>query len=308
MAEITASAVKELREKSGAGMMDAKKALVETGGDMEKAIDLLRTKGLAKAEKKSSRTAAEGLVSLVTEGTKGVVVEINAETDFVSRNEDFQKFVGNVGHIALKNSHATAEELLNAAYHEGKSVKDELTNLIATIGENMNVRRVALVEVKQGAVVGYVHNVLSPGLGKIGVLVGLESAGDAAKLQALGKQIAMHIAAAFPKFLDVSSVDAAELDRERNVLKEQAIAAGKAADIAEKMVEGRIRKYYEEVVLLEQIFVVDGETKIGKLLENAKADVGAPVKIAGYVRFQLGEGIEKEHEDFAAEVAKVANG
>jgi elongation factor Ts len=308
MAEITAAAVKELREKSGAGMMDAKKALVECGGDMEKAIDLLRTKGLAKAEKKSSRTAAEGLVALVTEGTKGVVVEINAETDFVSRNDDFQKFVGKVGHIALKNSHANTEELLAAAYHEGKSVKDELTNLIATVGENMNVRRVALLEVKQGVVAGYVHNVLAPGLGKIGVLVGLESAGDAAKLQALGKQIAMHIAAAFPKFLDVSSVDASELERERNVLKEQAVAQGKAADIAEKMVEGRIRKYYEEVVLLEQIFVVDGETKISKLLENAKADVGAPVQLTGYVRFQLGEGIEKEQEDFAAEVAKVANG
>jgi elongation factor Ts len=308
MAEITASAVKELREKTGAGMMDAKKALTETGGDMEKAVDLLRTKGLAKAEKKSSRTAAEGLIALVAEGNKGVVVEINAETDFVSRNEEFQKFVGKVGHIALKNSHANTEDLLEAAYHDGKSVKDELTNLIATIGENMSLRRVALLEVPQGVVSGYVHNAHAPGLGKIGVLVALESVGDAAKLEALGKQIAMHVAAAFPKFLDIASVDQAELDRERNVLKEQAVEQGKPADIAEKMVEGRIRKYYEEVVLLEQIFVVDGETKISKLLENMKADIGAPVKLAGFVRYQLGEGIEKEETDFAAEVAKVANG
>lgn len=305
MTQITASMVKELREKSGAGMMDAKKALEEVNGDLEAAIDLLRKKGMAKADKKSSRTAAEGLVAIISEGTTGAVVEVNSETDFVARNENFQTFVKNVAEKAM-NVESTEE--LMAADYEGKSVQETLTNLIATIGENMSVRRMEKLSVSEGTVVGYMHNATAPNLGKIGVLVALESAGDKDKLQALGKQIAMHVAAAFPQCLDRDSVDTATLERERNVIREQALAEGKPAEIVEKMLEGRIRKYYEEVCLLEQTFVMDGETKISKLLENAASDVGAPVTLKAYARYQLGEGIEKEVEDFAAEVAKAANG
>lgn len=305
MTQITASMVKELREKSGAGMMDAKKALEEVNGDLEAAIDLLRKKGMAKADKKSSRTAAEGLVAIISEGKTGAVVEINSETDFVARNENFQTFVKNVAEKAMKVE--STEELMAADY-EGKSVQDTLTNLIATIGENMSVRRMEKLSVSEGAVVGYMHNATAPNLGKIGVLVALESAGDKDKLEALGKQIAMHVAAAFPQCLDRDSVDTATLERERNVIREQALAEGKPAEIVEKMLEGRIRKYYEEVCLLEQTFVMDGETKISKLLENSAGDVGAPVTLKAYARYQLGEGIEKEAEDFAAEVAKAANG
>jgi elongation factor Ts len=306
MTAITASMVKELREKTGAGMMDAKNALTENGGDMEKSVDWLRTKGLAKAAKKSGRTAAEGLIAIATDGKKGAVVELNSETDFVARNEEFQSFVKSVATQALGANNA--EELAAKPLAGGKPVKDALTDLIAKIGENMSLRRSAKLEVSKGAVIGYMHSALAPNLGKIGVLVALESDAPADKLEALGKQIAMHVAAANPQFLDIASVDASSLERERNVLKEQAIAAGKAADIAEKMVEGRLRKYYEEVCLLEQIFVIDGETKISKFIENAAKDAGAPVKLVGFIRFQLGEGIEKEEEDFAAEVAKVANG
>lgn len=303
---ITASDVKALREKTGAGMMDAKKALEEANGDMDAAVDLLRQKGMAKAEKKSSRTAAEGLVSFAIKDTKGAVVEVNAETDFVSRNEKFQDFVSRVSELALSNG--DLESLAAADYGNGKSVKDTLTDLIATIGENMALRRVQTLEVSNGAVVGYMHNALTPTQGKIGVLVALESEGDADKLQGLGKQIAMHVAAAFPQYLDRDSVDASAIERERTVLIEQAKAEGKPEDIAQKMVEGRMRKYYEEICLLEQVFVIDNETKISKLLENAASDVGAPIKLTGFARVQLGEGIEKEEEDFAAEVAKVANG
>ena len=305
MTQITASMVKELREKSGAGMMDAKKALTEVGGDMEAAIDFLRKKGMAKAEKKSSRTAAEGLVAIVLQGTTGAVVEINAETDFVARNEKFQEFVRNV---ADKAAGVDDLEALMAADYDGKSVADSLTNLIATIGENMSVRRMKKLSVSQGAVAGYVHNAAAPGLGKIGVLVALQSAGDQGKLEALGKQIAMHVAAAFPQYLDRDSVDPAALEREKNVIREQALAEGKPAEIVEKMLEGRIRKFYEEICLLDQTFVMDSETKISSLLENAAPDVGAPVTLTAYARFQLGEGIEKRKEDFAAEVASVANG
>jgi elongation factor Ts len=308
MADITASMVKELREKTGAGMMDAKKALEEKKGDMEAAVDWLREKGLAKAAKKSSRTAADGLVALVVEGTKGVAVEINAETDFVARNEQFQIFVNKVAAIALKTGANDIETLAKAQYDGGKTVQDVLTALIATIGENMTLRRVAQVSVSAGTVVGYMHNAIAPNLGKIGVLVGLETTGKADALQGMGKQIAMHIAATFPQALDVSSLDPAAVERERNIFREQAKASGKPADIIEKMVEGRIRKFYEEVVLLEQVFVMDGETKISKLVEKSAGDAGAPVKLTGYARIQLGEGIEKEAEDFAAEVAKVVNG
>lgn len=307
MAEITAAMVKELREKSGAGMMDAKKALVEAKGDMDAAVDWLRKKGLATAEKKSSRTAAEGLVALALGGKRAVVVEVNAETDFVARNAEFQSYVASVAAAALTKPN-TVEELAAAKLPSGKSVQDTLTDLIAKIGENMNLRRMEALEVTDGVVAGYVHNAIAPNMGKIGVLVALESKGDKAKLEAAGKQIAMHAAAAFPKYLKREDVDTAALDRERNVLADQARQSGKAEDIIAKMVEGRLRKYYEEVCLLEQIYVIDGESKISQVLENLARDAGAPVTLKGYVRFQLGEGIEKEEKDFAAEVAAAVNG
>ncbi len=303
MAEITAALVKELREKTGAGMMDCKKALGETNGDLEGAVDWLRKKGLAAAAKKAGRVAAEGLVGIAAGGTAGVAVEINAETDFVARNDKFQDFVATAAKVALDKA-ATTEELAAAEYPgAGKSVSEQLTALIATIGENMNLRRMAKLSVPQGVVASYVHSAIAPGLGKIGVLVALKSAGDTAKLEALGKQIAMHVAAANPLFLDPSAVDQGALDREKAVLTEQAQASGKPANVIEKMVEGRIRKYYEEVCLTEQVFVIDQENKISKVVENAAKDVGAPVKLVGFVRYALGEGIEKKEEDFAAEVA-----
>ena len=303
MAEITASLVKELREKTGAGMMDCKKALGEVAGDIEAAIDWLRKKGLAAAAKKAGRVAAEGLVGVAASGTKGVVVEVNAETDFVARNEQFQGFVSSVAKVALEVG-CDIDALKAAAYPgAGKSVDEQLTAMIATIGENMNLRRAAGLEVSAGVVSSYIHSAIVPGLGKIGVLVALESTGDVAKLAELGKQLAMHVAAASPLFLDNSSVDAASLERERAVLAEQAAASGKPAAVIEKMVEGRIRKYYEEVCLLDQVFVVDQETKIAKVVENAGKQLGAPVKLTGFVRYALGAGIEKEEKDFAAEVA-----
>lgn len=305
MAEITASLVKELREKSGAGMMDAKKALEENNGNMEAAQDWLRKKGIAKADKKSSRTAADGLVAIAISGTKGAVVELNAETDFVARNEEFQGFVKRVADVALAQSNL---EALKNADMGGQKVSEALTGLIAKIGENMTLRRMETLEVSKGAVVGYMHNAVGTNLGKIGVLVALESEGDKAKLEALGKQIAMHVAAAFPKYLNRESVDASEIEKESDIIRAQAKAEGKPDDIIEKMLSGRINKFYGEICLLEQVFVIDGETKINKLLENAAKDIGAPVKLTGYSRIQLGEGIEKEVEDFAAEVAKVANG
>ncbi|MCE7886014.1 MAG: elongation factor Ts [Alphaproteobacteria bacterium PRO2] len=305
MADITASMVKELRETTGAGMMDAKNALVETKGDMEAAIDWLRKKGLAKAAKKSGRTAAEGLVAIASEGKTAAVVEINAETDFVSRNEEFQAFVKQVAQIALKADNAEQLAKMDCG---GKSVQDTLTDKIATIGENMNLRRSARLSVDKGVVAAYMHSALAPNLGKIGVLVAMESEGKPEVLEATGKQIAMHIAAVNPASLDVSALDPKAIQRERDIFSEQAKASGKPPEIIEKMVEGRLRKFYEEVVLLEQVFVIDGETKISKVLEKAGKDAGAPVKIKAYVRFQIGEGIEVEKEDFAAEVAKAANG
>jgi elongation factor Ts len=302
MSQITASTVKDLREKTGAGMMDCKRALDEAKGDMEAAVDWLRKKGLSAAAKKSGRVAAEGLVSALAEGKAGVLVEVNAETDFVARNEQFQAFAKKTAEIALSKK-GDIDTLKDAPYGNGKTVQDELTSLIATVGENMNLRRVASLSVDQGVVVSYVHAPLMPGLGKIGVLVALESTGEALKLATLGKQLAMHVAAARPEALTVAEVKAESLERERNILTEQAIASGKAPEHASKMVEGRIRKYYEEVVLLEQVFVIDGETKIAKVVENAAKEIGAPVRLAGFVRFGLGEGIEREQGDFAAEVA-----
>jgi elongation factor Ts len=307
MSDITASMVKELREKTGAGMMDAKGALVENKGDMEAAVDWLRKKGLAKAAKKSSRTAAEGLVALAVSGTRGAVVEVNSETDFVARNDQFQDFARTCGEIAL-NKVDTVEQLSASDYGNGKTVQETLTNMIATIGENMALRRMGKLEVTNGIVAGYIHNAVSPGLGKIGVLVALESTGDKDKLSALGRQIAMHTAAAFPQYLHRDHVDTSHLDREKDVIRGQAKQQGKTDEVIEKMLEGRVRKFFEEVVLLEQIFVVDGETKVHKILENAAKDVGAPVELAGYIRMQLGEGIEKEVTDFAAEVAAAVNG
>jgi elongation factor Ts len=305
MSEISATLVKDLRAKTGAGMMDCKKALAETKGDLEAAVDWLRKKGLAAAAKKASRVASEGLVAVAVAGSKGAVVEINSETDFVARNAGFQELVKNVAAIAVENG-KDVDTLGAAAYPgTGRSVKDEITNAIATIGENMNLRRVATLAADPGVVAAYVHAAQAPGLGKIGVLVALKSAGDKAKLEALGKQIAMHIAAAAPLSLSVNDLDPAAVERERNVLLDQAKASGKPEEIAKKMVEGRLRKYYEDVVLLEQTFIIDNETKVAKVVQNAAKDVGAPVEIAGFVRFQLGEGIEKQAEDFAAEVAKI---
>ena len=286
-------------------MMDAKKALTEAGGDMEAAMEELRKKGMAKADKKSSRTAAEGLVAVVTDGTKGAVIELNAETDFVSRNEEFQAFVKKVAEKALDVENV---EALAASDFGGKSVKDALTDLIAKIGENMALRRSEKLEVSNGAIVSYVHGALAEGLGKIGVLVALESDASADVLEPLGKQVAMHVAAAFPKYLDRNSVDTAEMEKERAFLVEQAMAEGKPQEIAEKMVEGRMRKYFEEICLLDQKSVIDGETKIADVIANAAKEAGSKITLTAFSRFQLGEGIEKEEEDFAAEVAKAANG
>jgi elongation factor Ts len=307
MAEITATMVKDLREKTGAGMMDCKKALVEVNGDMDAAVDWLRKKGLSAAAKKAGRVAADGLVGVASSGNKAAIVEVNAETDFVARNEAFQTFVLEVSKIALDSGAADVETLKTKQHLDGMKVEDKLTHHIATVGENMNIRRVAQLSVPQGIVASYVHNALAPNIGKIGVLVALESSADAAKLQELGKQIAMHVAAARPEALSIADVDAKALERERNVLAEQARTSGKPEEIIAKMVEGRIRKYYEEVVLMEQVYVVDGETRISKVIENASKTLGAPVKLAGFVRYHLGEGIEKTADDFAAEVAKMAS-
>jgi elongation factor Ts len=303
MAEITASLVKELREKTGAGMMDCKKALGETQGDLEKAVDWLRTKGLSAAAKKASRVAAEGLVGVAAAAGKGAVIEVNAETDFVGRNEQFQKFVAAATRIALDNGGDLAKVAAAPFPGTGRDVQGELTNMIATIGENMSLRRAASLSVSDGVVAAYTHNAVAPDLGKIGVLVALESAGDKAKLAPLAKQLAMHVAAARPQSLNVADLDKAAIERERAVLSEKAGQSGKAADIIAKMVEGGLRKFHQEVVLLEQAFVIDGKTKVARVLDDAAKQVGAPVRIADFLRFELGEGIEKKSEDFAAEVA-----
>src|SRR5471030_119977 len=303
MAEITASLVKELREKTGAGMMDCKKALGEVAGDIEKAVDWLRTKGLSAASKKAGRVAAEGLVGAAAAGTKGALLEVNAETDFVGRNDQFQKFVGTATKIALDNAGDLEKVKTTAFPGSGRDVQGELTNLIATIGENMSLRRSAMLSVSDGVVVAYMHNAVAPDLGKIGVLIALESTGDQAKLAALAKQLAMHVAAVNPLSLSVAELDQTAIERERAILAEKAGQAGKTADIIAKMVEGGLRKFHQEVVLLEQAFVMDGKTKVSKVVDDAAKLVGAPVRLAGFLRFALGEGIEKKSEDFAAEVA-----
>ena len=298
MAEITAALVKELREVSGAGMMDCKKALVENNGDMDASVDWLRKKGLAAAAKKSGRVAAEGLVGVIADGKQGALVELNCETDFVARNEQFQGFVAGVTKLALGSGDVDVlkDQKLPG---EGHSVAEKLTQLVATIGENMLLRRAAKVSVSDGVVVAYMHNSIAPNLGKIGVLVGLESTGDKAKLAALGKQIAMHVAATNPQALTIDAVDPAALERERSVLAEQAKASGKPAEIIGKMVEGRLRKFYEEVVLLEQAFVMDPDSRVKQVVEKTAKELGAPVAMVGYVRMALGEGIDKEQKDAA---------
>ena len=303
MAEITAATVKELRERSGAGMMDCKKALAETNGDIEAAVDWLRTKGLAAAQKKSSRTAAEGLVGVAVAGVKGAAVEVNSETDFVAKNDQFQDFVRGVTAIALDTGAADAAALLAQAHPSGGTVQDVLTNSIATIGENQSVRRVAQLSVGKGLVVDYVHNAAAPGLGKIGVLVALESEAPADVLQPLGKQIAMHIAAAFPLALKADDIDPALIERERAIATEKAAESGKPAEIIAKMVDGAVAKYAKENALLSQLFVIDNKTPVADVVAKAAKDAGAAIALTGYVRFQLGEGIEKEATDFAAEVA-----
>jgi elongation factor Ts len=299
MAEITAALVKELREVSGAGMMDCKKALVENNGDLEQASDWLRKKGLAAAAKKAGRVAAEGLVGAIAEGTKGALVEVNCETDFVARNEQFQGYVAAVTKLALGTSDVEALKAQKLP-GEGHTVAEKLTQLVATIGENMQLRRTAKLSVSDGAVVAYVHNAIAPGLGKIGVLVGLESSGDKAKLAALGKQVAMQVAAVSPQALTIDAVDPTALERERSILTEQAKASGKPAEIIGKMVEGGLRKYYESVVLLEQLWVIDDtKSRVKQVIEKAGKELGAPVKITGFARFALGEGIDKGAADAA---------
>jgi len=308
MAEITAALVKELREKTGAGMMDCKKALSENDGDLEASVDWLRTKGLAAAAKKAGRVAAEGLVGAVIDGNKGAVTEVNAETDFVARNDAFQAIVSNVTQLAV-NAGDDLEALKAMDYPgTGRTVEEEITHAIATIGENMNIRRLASLSVENGVISSYVHNALVPGLGKIAVLVALESDAGTDGLDAVGKQIAMHVAAARPQSIGRDDLDQDEIERERQVLIEQARESGRPENIIEKMVEGRLRKFYEEVCLLEQTFVIDGESKISKVVEDAGKAVGGTVKVAGFKLFVLGEGIDKKEEDFAAEVAAVAGG
>jgi elongation factor Ts len=305
---ITAALVKELREMTGVGMMDCKKALGETNGDLEAAVDWLRTKGLAKAAKKAGRVAAEGLVSLKTAGNVGAVVEVNSETDFVARNADFQKMVATINEIALEKG-ANVEDLAAAPFPgENHSVAEEVTEAVATIGENMTLRRSARVAVENGVVGSYVHNAVVDGMGGMGVLVGLQTTGNTDGLEALGRQLAMHVAAADPAPLAVSpeGLDQDVVEKERALFVEQAAASGKPAEIVEKMVEGRVRKYLEEVCLLSQTFVIDGESKIADILKNAEKDAGAPIQVTEFVRFALGEGIEKEESDFAAEVAAAA--
>jgi elongation factor Ts len=304
MTNITAPMVKDLRDKTGAGMMDCKSALNETGGDMEAAIDWLRKKGISKAAKKAGRAAAEGLVGVAVSGNAGALVEINAETDFVARNEEFKSFVKSASELALKEGGDLARLL--AAKHGGSTVQQTLTELVAKIGENMSVRRTVALSVNPGAVAAYVHNAASPELGKIGVLVALKSTADQGKLAALAKQIAMHVAAAAPLAITPEHLSKDVVDRERAVQTEIARQSGKPEAVIEKMMEGRMRKFYEETVLLSQTFVIDGETQVGKVIEKASKDLGAPITVEGFVRFQVGEGIEKAESDFADEVAQMA--
>ncbi|MEH6402453.1 MAG: translation elongation factor Ts [Sneathiella sp.] len=303
MSKVTPALVKELREKSGAGMMDCKKALTAAEGDVNAAIDWLRTKGLATASKKSGRVAAEGLVAVIASGTTGAIVEINAETDFVGRSDEFQSLVRGIASVAADVSDDV--DAIKGAKFPGSddTVESTLTNAIATIGENMNLRRAQRVSVKNGVVASYMHNAVTDGLGKIGILIALESEGDAAKLEVLGKQIAMHVAATNPESISVDDLDPASVERERSVLSEQARESGKPEEIIAKMIDGRINKFYQEVVLLKQTFVIDGENSVEKAIDLVAKEIGSPIKLTAMVRFAVGEGIEKEESDFAAEVA-----
>ncbi len=308
MAAFTAADVKKLRELSGAGMMDAKKALTEADGDIDAAVDALRAKGLATAQKKSSRTAAEGLVGVAVEGTKGVAVEVNSETDFVAKNDQFQDFVRKTTAVAATLGADDIEALKGAAYPDGGTVAEKLTDNIATIGENQQVRRMQTVAVESGAIVSYVHNAAADGLGKIGVLVALESDLGADTLEPFGKQLAMHIASMFPQALNADGLDAALIERERAIAAEKAAESGKPENVQEKMVEGAIKKFAKENALLSQMFVMDNKTSVEDTVAKFGKDNGGSVTLTDYVRFQLGEGIEKEEGDFAAEVAAAVKG
>lgn len=303
MTDITAAMVKELRESTGAGMLDCKKALTETNGDMEQAVDWLRKKGLASAAKKASRIAAEGLVAVAVDGNKGAVVEVNSETDFVAKNDLFQEYVEDAAQVALMYKGEICDMKTFQCPKVHKSFEERLTDMIAKIGENMNLRRAKMIEVSDGVVASYVHNAAKPNVGKIGVLVALESNGDKAKLAELGKHIAMHIAASAPQFLNIASVDPAAVEHEKAIFSEQAKASGKPANIIEKMVEGRVKKYYDEVVLEEQAYIMDPDKKIKDVIADAAKELGADIKLKEYVCFRLGEGLQKKEEDFAAEVA-----
>lgn len=306
MAQISASMVKELRGRTGAGVLDCKKALVESEGDIAAAGEWLRKKGLAAAAKKSGRVTAEGLVGLRSEGARGALVEVNAETDFVARNDNFQAYVGATADVALRVGGDLAA-LKAAAYPDGvRTVEGELTNLIATIGENMTLRRAVCLSVDEGVVASYMHNSAAPGLGKIGVLVGMKSAAEPDALQQLGKQVAMHVAASSPQAVTAKDIDVETVEKEREILREQAAASGKPPEIIEKMIEGRLRKFYEDVVLMNQTWVIDGESKVSKVIEAAAKDLGTSIEIAGFARYQLGEGVERKEGDFAAEVAQLA--
>ena len=312
MANFTTADIKALRERTGAGMMDAKKALVETDGDLEAAVDALRAKGLATAQKKSSRTAAEGLIGVAVSdsgsGGKGVAVEVNSETDFVAKNDRFQDFVRAVTDVAITADSDDVEALKAKDYPTGGTVSDKLTDNVATIGENQQIRRMKTVSVNNGVVVPYMHNAVAPNLGKIGVLVALESEADKETLEALGKQIAMHIAAAFPQALNADGLDADLIERERAIAKEKAAESGKPENVQDKMVEGAVAKFAKENALLSQVFVMDNKTPISEVVAKAGKDAGKPIELVDYVRFQLGEGIEKEETDFAAEVAAAVKG
>ncbi len=306
MAQITAALVKDLREKTGAGMMDCKKALGENDGDIEASVDWLRTKGLAAAAKKAGRVAAEGLIGVAVDGTNGALVEINAETDFVARNDTFQEFVRTAANLAL-DVDGDVDALKAKIYPgEGRTVQEQLTHMIATIGENMSIRRVSNISVDTGILAPYIHNALADGIGKIGVIVALGSTGDAAQIGAFGRQVAMHVAATRPQAVSREELDPAAAERERAVLTEQAKESGRPAEIIEKMVDGRMRKFFEEVCLVDQTFVIDGESKVSDAVAAAGKEAGGVVAIKGFKMFVLGEGIEKEEEDFAAEVAAVA--
>ena len=309
MTQVSAAMIKELRGKTGAGMMDCKKALEESEGDIEAAVDWLRTKGLAAAAKKAGRVAAEGLVAVIAEGNKGAVVEVNSETDFVARNDQFQDFARTMSGLVQASGTGDLDALQAQAYpNSERNVGEELTHMIAPIGENMSLRRAETLSVNEGVVTSYVHSAAAPGLGRIGVLVALESSGDQGQLADLAKQVAMHVAAASPQSVSTDDLDPESVERERAVLTEQARDSGKPEEIIAKMVEGRLRKFYQDVVLTEQTWVIDGETKVAKVLEQAGKDLGAPVKVAGFVKYVLGEGIEREETDFAAEVAAQVSG